>query len=273
MRIACQRASSLIVVNARLAAPRPLAAGAAPVRRSSSAAHQAFAAPFGTSFGASSFTAPLASAPRAPHLSRSVATAAGDGSSGSELWGQLLRKVATAVVGTGCFWCTEACYQQIKGVSSVVSGYAGGHVSDPSYEAVCGKKTGHIEVVKITFDPAVVSYKELLEVFFTIHDPTTPDRQGNDVGPQYASAIFYADAEQEAVAKEVREQVTKDKLWPNPIVTKLLPLATDGPAQFWSAEKYHWDYFNRNPGQPYCMFVVEPKVAKFRSKWAAKLIK
>lgn len=181
--------------------------------------------------------------------------------------------MATAILGSGCFWCTEACYQQLKGVSHVVSGYAGGSVANPSYEQVCGKKTGHIEVVKITFDPAVISYKEILEVFFTIHDPTTPDRQGNDVGPQYASAIFYADEEQAAIAKEVMEEVTKERLWPAPLVTKLLPLAKDGPAQFWSAEEYHWDYYNRNPRQGYCMFVVEPKVAKFRAKWAAKLIK
>ncbi|KAI8471790.1 MAG: peptide methionine sulfoxide reductase [Monoraphidium minutum] len=263
MRIACQRASSL-AATARAAAPRPfVAAGAAPARHASTAAHQALAVPASQPRAGPLGSARAPKAARLQHRARTVATAAGDGAAG----------MATAVVGSGCFWCTEACYQQLKGVSHVVSGYAGGHVANPTYEQVCDKKTGHIEVVKITFDPAVVTYKELLQVFFTIHDPTTPDRQGNDVGPQYASAIFYTDAEQEATAKEVISEVTADKLYPAPIVTKLLPLKTDGPAQFWSAEKYHWDYFTRNPGQSYCQFVVQPKVAKFRSKWAAKLIK
>eukprot|EP00775_Hariotina_reticulata_P010670 gene10670-10829_t len=138
---------------------------------------------------------------------------------------------AVAVLGGGCFWCLEACYQQLKGVSKVVSGYAGGHVDNPTYEQVCGKKTGHAEVIAITYDPASVSFKDLLEVFFTIHDPTTKDRQGNDAGPQYRSIILYTDEEQKKVAEEVMAEVTAEKLYPNPLVTELVPLT-----RFWPGE-------------------------------------
>lgn len=173
-----------------------------------------------------------------------------------------------AILGGGCFWCLEACYQQLKGVSKVVSGYAGGHVDNPTYEQVCGKGTGHAEVVAITYDPAVVTFKDLLEVFFTIHDPTTPNRQGNDVGPQYRSIILYTNEEQKQVAEEVMQQITSDKWYSAPLVTELVPLE-----KLWPGEKYHQNYYNDNPNQGYCRVVVAPKVAKFRSKFMAKLLK
>lgn len=188
---------------------------------------------------------------------------AGNGASASE----------RAVLGGGCFWCIEACLRQMKGVSSVVSGYAAGHVNNPSYEEVCGKRTGHAEVVAVDFDPSVISFKEILEVFFTLHDPTTKDRQGNDVGPQYRSIILYASPEQKAVAEEVMERVQAEQWYGSaPIVTELEPLQTEGPAKFWDGEAYHQDYFAQNPGNGYCRVVVAPKVAKFRSKFLSKLI-
>ncbi len=172
----------------------------------------------------------------------------------------------TATLGGGCFWCTEAVYEQLRGVESVVSGYAGGHVENPTYEQVCGKKTGHAEVVRVTFDPEVVSYCEVLEVFFATHDPTTPDQQGNDVGPQYRSVIYYHSDEQKNTAEALIAELTANQVFPNPIVTELAPLTT-----FYHAEDYHQGYFRANPAQPYCSFVVAPKVAKFRKKYAEKL--
>lgn len=173
-----------------------------------------------------------------------------------------------AILGGGCFWCLEACYQQLKGVSSVVSGYAGGHVDNPTYQQVCGKQTGHAEVVAITFDPKEVSYKELLEVFFMIHDPTTPNRQGADVGPQYRSIIMYTNEQQKEIAQQVMAEVTKEQLYPSPLVTELEPLT-----KLWPAEDYHQNYYNLNPNQGYCRAVVAPKVSKFRSKYMSKLLK
>src|SRR5512139_2886728 len=170
-----------------------------------------------------------------------------------------------ATLAGGCFWCLEAVYDEIKGVASVVSGYMGGHVSDPSYEQVCGGDTGHAEVVQITFDPAVVSFRDLLELFFVIHDPTTLNRQGNDIGTQYRSAIFYHSPEQQRVAEQVVAAIEKGRLFDNPIVTQVVPAE-----RFWPAEDYHQEYFARNPHQGYCMFVVSPKVAKFRKKFAEK---
>ena len=170
----------------------------------------------------------------------------------------------TATLGGGCFWCLDAVYRELRGVGEVVSGYAGGHVPNPSYEAVCAKKTGHAEVVRIAFDPTEISYADLLRVFFTIHDPTTKDRQGNDVGPQYRSAIFTHDAEQERVAREALAAAQAQ--WDAPIVTELRPLD-----RFWPAEAYHDDYFARNPQNPYCAVVVAPKVAKARSKFLERL--
>jgi peptide-methionine (S)-S-oxide reductase len=170
-----------------------------------------------------------------------------------------------ATLGGGCFWCLEAVYQEVDGVSKIVSGYAGGHVPNPSYEAVCTGTTGHAEVVQLEFDPAKVSYKELLEVFFAIHDPTTLNRQGNDSGPQYRSAIFWHDEKQRDTAREVVAAFTADKAFGDPIVTEVTQLD-----RFWPAETYHQDYYRRNTAQPYCTFVISPKLAKFRKKFAKK---
>jgi peptide-methionine (S)-S-oxide reductase len=171
-----------------------------------------------------------------------------------------------ATLGGGCFWCLEAVYDELKGVTDVVSGYAGGHVSNPSYEQVCTGRTGHAEVVQVTFDPGLVSYRELLQVFFTIHDPTTRDRQGYDVGPQYRSVIFYHSPEQKATAEAVIAELTREGLWRAPIVTQVVPFEA-----FYPAEDYHQEYFRRNPGAGYCRVVIEPKVAKFRQKYLAQL--
>jgi peptide-methionine (S)-S-oxide reductase len=169
-----------------------------------------------------------------------------------------------ATLGGGCFWCLEAVYLELRGVRQVKSGYAGGHVADPTYEQVCGKRTGHAEVVQVEFDPAEITFAELLEVFFTIHDPTTRDRQGNDVGPQYRSAIFTRSEEQARVAREQLAQAQSH--WSDPIVTEIAPLET-----FWPAERYHDDYYARNPQNPYCAVVVAPKVAKARKLFLDKL--
>ena len=171
-----------------------------------------------------------------------------------------------ATLAGGCFWCLEAVYDELKGVESVASGYMGGKSANPSYEAVCSGRTGHAEVVQITFDPGVVSFKELLEVFFVIHDPTTRDRQGNDTGTQYRSAIFFHSPEQKAAAEQVIGALTAEKVYDDPIVTEISPAST-----FYVAENYHQEYFRRNPAQPYCSFVVLPKVAKFRKQFVARL--
>ena len=174
------------------------------------------------------------------------------------------REIAT--IGGGCFWCTEAVFQELRGVESVKSGYSGGHVRNPTYEEVCGKGTGHAEVVQVTFDPAAISFREILEVFFTVHDPTTPNRQGADVGPQYRSAIFYHSPEQKAVAEEVIRDITQRGLWDAPIVTEVAEFT-----EFFPAEGYHDDYFRRNPYQGYCQVVIAPKVAKFRKQYLEQL--
>jgi peptide-methionine (S)-S-oxide reductase len=173
-----------------------------------------------------------------------------------------------ATLAGGCFWCLEAVYDQMKGVESVESGYMGGQVPNPSYEAVCSGRTGHAEAVQITFDPNVVSFREVLEVFFAIHDPTTLNRQGNDVGTQYRSAIFYHSPDQKAVAEDVIAAFTKDKVFDRPLVTEVVPATL-----FYIAEDYHQEYFARNPAQGYCVYVVNPKVAKFRKQFAEKLKK
>jgi peptide-methionine (S)-S-oxide reductase len=174
----------------------------------------------------------------------------------------------TATLAGGCFWCLEAVYRELRGVESVTSGYAGGKRPNPTYEQVCTGVTGHAEVVQVVFDPSVISYRDLLDVFFTIHDPTTLDRQGNDVGSQYRSAIFTHDAPQAMIARETITDLTKLGTWDDPIVTTIEPLTT-----FYPAEDYHAAYFERNSRQPYCQFVVAPKVAKARQKFAAKLKK
>jgi len=171
-----------------------------------------------------------------------------------------------ATLGGGCFWCLEAVYDQMKGVESVESGYMGGANPDPSYEEVCTGRSGHAEVVQLAFDPAIVSFREILEVFFVIHDPTTLNQQGNDVGTQYRSAIFYHSPEQKKVAEELIAELTKQQLYNRPIVTELVPAV-----QFYEAEEYHQEYSARNPFQPYCSYVVGPKLAKFRTSFASKL--
>jgi len=171
-----------------------------------------------------------------------------------------------ATLAGGCFWCLEAAFEQLKGVSAVTSGYAGGAMAEPTYEAVCSGTTGHAEVVQVTFDPTVIGFRDLLDVFFTIHDPTTLNRQGNDVGTQYRSAIFTHSPEQAAVAREVIADLAARGAWDDPIVTEVVPLD-----HFWPAEPYHHDYFRRNPNQPYCMFVVAPKVAKLRKEHMNRL--
>jgi peptide-methionine (S)-S-oxide reductase len=174
----------------------------------------------------------------------------------------------TATLAGGCFWCLEAVYDEIKGVQGVESGYAGGHMDNPTYRAVCNGDTGHAEVVQVHFDPNIVSYRDLLNVFFAIHDPTTLNRQGADTGTQYRSAIFYHDDEQKKIAEELIRDLNAQKIWDRPIVTEVTRLD-----QFYMAEDYHQEYFANNPYQPYCMAVVSPKVSKFRKHFIELLKK
>ena len=171
----------------------------------------------------------------------------------------------TALLGGGCFWCLEAVYQELEGVESVVSGYMGGHVDNPAYREVCDGTTGHAEVVQLTFDPEVTSFREILEVFFVIHDPTTKDRQGNDVGSQYRSAIFWHSEAQRQTAEDVVAELERDEAFTAPIVTEIV-----AAERFWPAENYHQNYFAEHSLQPYCMFVVAPKVKKFRNTFDKK---
>ena len=173
---------------------------------------------------------------------------------------------ATATLGGGCFWCLEAVYDRVEGVTSVTSGYAGGDVPDPSYRQVCNGTTGHAEVVQIEYNPEVIGYRDLLEIFFTIHDPTTKNRQGADVGPQYRSIILYHSAEQQATAESVIERLEADGVFDDPIVTEVEPLDT-----FYRAEDHHQNYYANNSGQPYCQAVIAPKVNKLRKKHADRL--
>jgi peptide-methionine (S)-S-oxide reductase len=175
-------------------------------------------------------------------------------------------RMEVATLAGGCFWCLEAVYEQLRGVKEVVSGYAGGHVLNPTYRQVTSGATGHAEVVQITYDPDEVSFRALLEVFFTIHDPTTLNRQGADVGTQYRSAIFYHNQEQRAIAEEVIRGMEEAGVWDDPIVTQLAPLDA-----FYRAEDYHQEYYRNNPYQPYCQVVIRPKVAKFRQKYIDRL--
>ena len=172
----------------------------------------------------------------------------------------------TATLAGGCFWCLEAVYKDLRGVERVVSGYAGGDVENPTYSAVCEGTTGHAEVVQITFDPSVAAFRELLEIFFTIHDPTTLNRQGADVGTQYRSAVFYHTPEQREIAEAVIAEMTAARVWDGSIVTEVVPLT-----KFYPAESYHQNYFENNPAQPYCRAVVAPKVSKFRKLFLEKL--
>ena len=174
----------------------------------------------------------------------------------------------TATLGAGCFWCVEAVFDDLKGVADVVSGYSGGHTENPTYQQVCSETTGHAEVAQIKFNKDEISFKEILQVFFAVHDPTTLNRQGNDIGSSYRSAIFYHSDEQQRVAEEVIKEVTDEGVYDNPIVTEVTPFD-----KFYVAENYHQEYFANNPNQPYCAAIVAPKVAKFRKKFLEKLKK
>lgn len=171
-----------------------------------------------------------------------------------------------ATLGGGCFWCVEAVYNQLIGVESAISGYMGGHVENPTYEQVCAKRTGHAEVVNVTFDASVISFEDILNIFFTIHDPTTLNRQGNDVGPQYRSGVWYHNEEQKRIAEEAIARVENARLYRDPIVTEVRPASI-----FWVAEDYHQDYFVNNPRSGYCAYVIAPKVAKFRQQYFERL--
>jgi peptide-methionine (S)-S-oxide reductase len=174
--------------------------------------------------------------------------------------------LALATLGGGCFWCLQPAFQELKGVHEVTVGYAGGHVEDPSYEQVCTGRTGHAEVVQVAFDPAEIAFEDILRIFFTLHDPTTLNRQGNDVGPQYRSIILFDSPEQEAAAHQVIAEIDDEGLWRGPLVTQVEPLQV-----FFPAETYHQDYFAKNPNQGYCRAIIAPKVAKFRSHYADRL--
>ncbi len=177
-----------------------------------------------------------------------------------------MSKVETATLAAGCFWCVEAIFDDLKGVEDVVSGYSGGHTENPTYQEVCSETTGHAEVVQVRFDPNVLSFKDLLQIYFTVHDPTTLNRQGNDIGSSYRSAIFYHSDEQRSVAEAVIAEITAAGIYDNSIVTEVTAFE-----KFYSAEGYHQEYFANNPNQPYCAGVVAPKVAKFRKKFLDRL--
>lgn len=169
----------------------------------------------------------------------------------------------TATLAGGCFWCIESAFNQVKGIEKAVSGYMGGHTKDPSYKSVCEGDTGHAEVVQLTFDPKVISFRQILEIFFALHDPTQLNRQGNDIGTQYRSAVFFHHPEQKAQVEEIIREIDDDRIWENPVVTQVEALQT-----FYSAEDYHQDYFNNNPENQYCAAVVSPKLAKFKKTFA-----
>jgi peptide-methionine (S)-S-oxide reductase len=171
-----------------------------------------------------------------------------------------------ATFGAGCFWCIEACYKELKGVVDVYPGYAGGHKENPTYEEVCNGTTGHAEVARVIYDETAIGFEELLELFWFVHDPTQLNRQGNDIGTQYRSVIFYHDAEQERLSKEYLSKLTLEKVWDKPIVTEIVPISN-----FYSAEAYHHNYFELNPGNGYCQAVVRPKVEKFKKVFAERL--
>lgn len=177
-----------------------------------------------------------------------------------------MSNLETATLAAGCFWCVEAVFDDLTGVEDVVSGYSGGHTENPTYQEVCSETTGHAEVVQIRFDPEVISYADILRIFFTVHDPTTLNRQGNDIGTSYRSAIFYHSDEQRETAANVIAEIAAEQLYPDPIVTEITQFD-----KFWPAENYHQEYFANNPNQPYCAAVVAPKVAKFRQKFADRL--
>jgi peptide-methionine (S)-S-oxide reductase len=173
----------------------------------------------------------------------------------------------TATFGSGCFWCTEAVFQRLKGVESVVSGYAGGSVENPTYEEVCSGNTGHAEAIQIKYDPSQIKYDEILEVFWKTHDPTTLNQQGNDYGTQYRSAVFYHNDEQRKLAEEYKKKLDAAKIWDRPIVTEITPFTN-----FYPAEKYHQNFYNNNPNQPYCSYIIRPKLKKLEEVFRDKLV-
>ena len=177
-----------------------------------------------------------------------------------------MKQLETITLGAGCFWCVEAVFDDLQGVEDVVSGYMGGHSANPSYEEICTGESGHAEVIQVKFDATTISLREILEVFFAVHNPTTLNRQGNDVGTQYRSAIFYHTSEQKQIAEQVIQSVDGGKVWDDPIVTEVVPATT-----FYPAEEYHQEFFKRNPHQGYCMAVVSPKLAKFRKNFTSRL--
>lgn len=178
------------------------------------------------------------------------------------------KNLDTALLGAGCFWCVEAVFQRLEGVESVTSGYSGGHIENPTYEEVCSKTSGHVEVARIVYDTTKLSYDELLEVFWKTHDPTTLNQQGNDKGPQYRSVVFYYNDEQKQKAEYYKKQINDEKLYPNPVVTAIEPAQ-----KFYAAENYHQNYYNENPDQMYCRYVVQPKVEKFEKLFKNKMKK
>jgi peptide-methionine (S)-S-oxide reductase len=175
-------------------------------------------------------------------------------------------KLALATLAGGCFWCIESAFNSLKGIEAAISGYMGGETNNPTYSDVCAGNTGHAEVVQLTFDPSVISYREILEIFFTLHDPTQLNRQGNDVGTQYRSAIFFHDNEQADIAKNIISEINQDEVWSTPVVTEVTPLS-----HFFTGELAHQDYFNRNPENQYCQAVISPKLAKFKKTFVTKL--
>lgn len=177
-----------------------------------------------------------------------------------------MAELETATLAGGCFWCTESVFDELRGVESVVSGYSGGHTESPTYQEVCTGTTGHAEVIDVTFDPSEIDFADILRVFFTVHDPTTLNRQGGDIGTQYRSAIFYHSEAQRQAAEAVIREIDAAAIYPNPIVTEVVPFE-----KFWPAEDYHQEYFANNPNQPYCAAVIAPKVAKFRKMYAERL--
>ncbi len=177
-------------------------------------------------------------------------------------------KLDTATFGAGCFWCVEAVFQRLKGVHSVLPGYSGGHSENPTYKQVCTGTTGHAEVAQIIYDPEKITFKELLEVFWQTHDPTTLNKQGNDIGTQYRSVIFYHNEEQKSIAKEMKEKLDNEGIWENPIVTEITPFQ-----KFYEAEDYHHNYYNENSSQPYCSYIITPKIEKFKKAFSDKIIK
>lgn len=177
-----------------------------------------------------------------------------------------MENTQVATLAGGCFWCIESAFNSVDGVVSAFSGYAGGHIDNPSYKAVCTGETGHAEVVQVTFDANSISYREILEIFFSLHNPTQLNRQGNDVGTQYRSAVFYHDNDQKAQAEAIIEEITKEEIWPDPVVTEVVEINN-----YYQAEDYHQDYFKNNPQNQYCSMVVAPKLAKFKKTFAARL--